>query len=817
MAATEKPLGGVKTSLVTDVLQKTGQLEQEDFNKCATKMLKKAEEVKAEVFNTIYKEYSYAGFQDLSSSTSELNWKVSSLLKEIDATTKKVKGSILPDLDAAAEEHANLVQQLKETDMVRVILIRLGKIHLGLETLPGTLKSKAFCKAAKLLEDVKEDLEHVPRAGQEGKIFIALREELRRLSIQLVNKLDTTWNNCLLWSIPTSSSLDSAHAHLKTQLKLCTYGSEITEVINALAFLGRLEQKLKIFGKKLIQFIFRPLIIFPNLKVSVEKDKEDITISLVRDTTKCKIVEPGKVYSKIIEVLEVLCTYFTPSQDNSGLPKISILQYLGNFLWPALSEDLIKDCLAKSIPNTSAQLEKYQEVISQTEKFEEELHQLEIVDKLPSSLTKYAKDVGVHFGNKKCQDLLVTARDLMKDDIYNTVMVDRFTDTALLVTPQEIQEALLGKKSKVKNPVNTVLKAINHNYLLVYNAHFFHAELILTWQPLAIRLPSSYMEYYWICHQQEISELTKSDQEETLSEFTFNFPTCRISESTKKLMDLAYSTLIEATTSPFQTAVQLFYTVRNVFELYCSVVPAYHQDNLATLPQLSALHHNNCMYISHLLMTAGHQFSAQLPEPLGVGTVTFMDLVPTVREIGEKCLFEQLKRQRSQLLSTIRAAEGFADANEDHRSSQIERALKQVLHQLSHLSKIWKGVLPEDLYYHSLGALLDAVIQEITNEVLKLEDLSSDEAHQLNFLLNVVINKAPELFPDPSTAIPHWSRYSQLISILESSLQEITDSWGNGNGPLAQDFSAGEIRNLIRALFQNTDRRAAALAKIKAS
>ncbi|XP_032228781.2 centromere/kinetochore protein zw10 homolog [Nematostella vectensis] len=763
MAATEKPLDGVKTSLVTDVLQKTGQLEQEDFNKCATKMLKKAEEVKAEVFNTIYKEYSYAGFQDLSSSTSELNWKVSSLLKEIDATTKKVKGSILPDLDAAAEEHANLVQQLKETDMVRVILIRLGKIHLGLETLPGTLKSKAFCKAAKLLEDLREDLEHVPRAGQEGKIFIALREELRRLSIQLVNKLDTTWNNCLLWSIPTSSSLDSAHAHLKTQLKLCTYGSEITEVINALAFLGRLEQKLKIFGKKLIQFIYRPLIIFPNLKVSVEKDKEDITISLVRDTTKCKIVEPGKVYSKIIEVLEVLCTYFTPSQDNSGLPKISILQYLGNFLWPALSEDLIKDCLAKSIPNTSAQLEKYQEVISQTEKFEEELHKLEIVDKLPSSLTKYAKDVGVHFGNKKCQDLLVTARDLMKDDIYNTVMVDRFTDTALLVTPQEIQEALLGKKSK------------------------------------------------------EISEITKSDNEETLSEFTFHFPTCRISESTKKLMDLAYSTLIEATTSPFQTAVQLFYTVRNVFELYCSVVPAYHQDNLATLPQLSALHHNNCMYISHLLMTAGHQFSAQLPEPLGVGTVTFMDLVPTVREIGEKCLFEQLKRQRSQLLSTIRAAEGFADANEDHRSSQIERALKQVLHQLSHLSKIWKGVLPEDLFYHSLGALLDAVIQEITNEVLKLEDLSSDEAHQLNFLLNVVINKAPELFPDPSSAVPHWSRYSQLISILESSLQEITDSWGNGNGPLAQDFSAGEIRNLIRALFQNTDRRAAALAKIKAS
>ena len=34
-------------------------------------------------------------------------------------------------------------------------------------------------------------------------------------------------------------------------------------------------------------------------------------------------------------------------------------------------------------------------------------------------------------------------------------------------------------------------------------------------------------------------------------------------------------------------------------------------------------------------------------------------------------------------------------------------------------------------------------------------------------------------------------------------------------GPLAHEFSAPEIRGLVRALFQNTDRRAAVVAKIK--
>ena len=34
-------------------------------------------------------------------------------------------------------------------------------------------------------------------------------------------------------------------------------------------------------------------------------------------------------------------------------------------------------------------------------------------------------------------------------------------------------------------------------------------------------------------------------------------------------------------------------------------------------------------------------------------------------------------------------------------------------------------------------------------------------------------------------------------------------------GPLTQEFTAQEVRGLIRAIFQNTDRRAAILAKIK--
>ena len=56
-----------------------------------------------------------------------------------------------------------------------------------------------------------------------------------------------------------------------------------------------------------------------------------------------------------------------------------------------------------------------------------------------------------------------------------------------------------------------------------------------------------------------------------------------------KVMELAYETLHEATGSSVQCAIQLFYAVRNMFEIFCSVFPIYHKHNLETLPQLAGM------------------------------------------------------------------------------------------------------------------------------------------------------------------------------------------------------------------------------------
>lgn len=67
---------------------------------------------------------------------------------------------------------------------------------------------------------------------------------------------------------------------------------------------------------------------------------------------------------------------------------------------------------------------------------------------------------------------------------------------------------------------------------------------------------------------------------------------------------------------------------------------------------------------------------------------------------------------------------------------------------------------------------------------------------------------------DVSIHVKHWIKLGQIKMILNASMAQIAEQWADGKGPLTLNFRAEDIRHLIRALFQNTDRRANVLATI---
>uniref|UniRef100_A0A2K6FU89 Zw10 kinetochore protein n=1 Tax=Propithecus coquereli TaxID=379532 RepID=A0A2K6FU89_PROCO len=494
------------------------------------------------------------------------------------------------------------------------------------------------------------------------------------------------------------------------------------------------------------------LKILKSLSMELTIQKQNILYHLGEEWQKLIVwkIPPSKDTSSLESCLQTelhLCTEQSQKEEKIPMPPISSV---------LLAFSILGELHTKMYVYNSFLFFSYIfQIIQSTEEFENALKEMRFLKGDTTDLLKYARNINSHFANKKCQDVIVAARNLMTSEVHNTVKItpDSKISVPDLPSPDEDNKLKVQKASKPQ-----------------YN------------------------------------EVVNLEPENTLDQHSFSLPACRISESVQKLMELAYQTLLEATTSSDQCAVQLFYSVRNIFHLFHDVVPTYHKENLQKLPQLAAIHHNNCMYIAHHLLTLGHQFRLRLAPILCDGTTTFVDLVPGFRRLGTECFLAQMRAQKGELLERLSSARNFANMDDEENYSAASKAIRQVLHQLKRLGIVWQDVLPVNIYCKAMGTLLNTAIFEIIGRITALEvrALRCYTRHEMQFLgLSEYKNKGEQ------SHLPH------LVSLSENEFYVLFCRWADGKGPLATAFSSSEVKALIRALFQNTERRAAALAKIK--
>uniref|UniRef100_A0A3Q0SAM9 Centromere/kinetochore protein zw10 homolog n=1 Tax=Amphilophus citrinellus TaxID=61819 RepID=A0A3Q0SAM9_AMPCI len=523
-------------------------------------------------------------------------------------------------------------------------------------------------------------------------------------------------------------------------------------------------------GQVLLKNMLKPLVMYASLSVRVTEQQGDGTTLALQclEESHEERCTPSQVYNKLLLVLKTLHSYLL--DVSIGDKKLSTI--LGELIWEDMSHTIIHECLVHSIPTNSSQLEKYNTVIKETEEFEKSLKEMEYLQGDSTDLLKYARDVNCHFASKKCKDVIVAARKLMTSKMHNTVKI----------TPD----------SKLRLP--------------------------------KLPAPSSEVKV----KQESFKEEVTMENSKQLSAWSLRLPACRISESVQQLMELAIDTLCEAVGSSTQCALQLFFTVRNIFQLFYDVVPTYHKENLLKFPHLAAIQHNNCMYLAHHLLTLGHHFRNHLPQSLSEGVATFVDMVPGFRKLGAQCFLAQLNVQRAELLERLSTAHNFCNLDDEENYTAASKAVRQVIHQLKQLGTVWQDVLPVSIYCKAMGNLLNTAITEVTAKIMMLEDISSEDGEHLHTLCQTIIEEGPLVFiplaeekknkryqQEVPLYVKKWGTFKELVIVLRANLQEIVDRWTDGKGPLALEFSSSEVKSLIRALFQNTERRAAALAKIK--
>ncbi|KAJ7424934.1 Centromere/kinetochore protein zw10 like protein [Pitangus sulphuratus] len=763
-------------SLVAAVLAHSGRLDKEHLG------------TRGEVCNMINKKYNE--FLPSMQSAEELVAQVDGLSSNIDLLRASIENEVQQDLNVAVAEFAELKQQLERDTLVLSVLKKLQEFDRAIKEHKTALLEKKYVAAAQQLEKARSSLRNLEsRKGFELKILRALGTELTVQTQNMLCHLGEEWQKLVVWQLPPSkeSSLEAVvhselHLHTMPSKEEEVAGPPVVSVLQALAVLGELHTRLKAFGQLLLKYILKPVISYPSLQPLPEERPDVLILRFKSEEPVLDQSSPMEVFDKIKLIFEVLHKYLLnvpleqPGEDRKD-GRVTLAELLGELIWEELSNCLVQNCLVNSIPTNSSKLEQYTEVIKSTEEFEKALKNMQFLKGDTTDLLKYARNVNSHFASKKCQDVIAAARNLMTSEIHNTVKI---TPDSCVTLPQ-LPGPGSGDHSKMqKSP------SLLHNGTV------------------------------------------NLEGETRLSQYTFSLPTCRISSSVEQLMELVYQTLLEATVSTDQCCVQLFYSVRRIFQLFYEVVPTYHKESLQKFPQLAAIHHNNCMYLAHHLLTLGHQFRYRTTNILSNGAASFVDLVPAFRRLGMECFKAQMRVQKGEILERLSSARNFSNMDDEENFRAANKAVRQVLHQLKRLGQVWQDVFPVNVYCKAMGTLLNTALTEIVTRIVALEDISAEDADRLYSLCRIMVEEGPQVFtPLPEAEknkkyqeevpvyVEKWMTFKELMIILQANLQEIVDQWADGKGPLAAEFSAAEVKSLIRALFQNTERRAAALAKIK--
>eukprot|EP00742_Colponemidia_sp_Colp-10_P009893 GILJ01010826.1.p1 GENE.GILJ01010826.1~~GILJ01010826.1.p1 ORF type:complete len:743 (-),score=142.94 GILJ01010826.1:136-2364(-) len=309
----------------------------------------------------------------------------------------------------------------------------------------------------------------------------------------------------------------------------------------------------------------------------------------------------------------------------------------------------------------------------------------------------------------------------------------------------------------------------------------------------------------------------------------FRLPTCQVTVSTQKLVEMAHQTLQEVGSGVTPTGALLLYRLsRDIFDLFRALKPSVHASHIENVPHFCMLFHNDCMYIAHHLMTLGHQYRARFPPPLNK-TATFVDMVPMFRDLGEQAFLKMMRKQRQQLLEFVGGAGDFTDMSDDGRFKKAEQSVNQVLHHLNQLANVWKSVLPRDVFLQAMGQLVDVPLKFMCDSIQRIPDISVHDAPALKNLIESMVMRMSNIFDVPLLVpedvpadslkvaipkyVPVWEKVQLLAEILDADLQGILNM--HSQGRLNGRFNYQELRGLVLALFADTPHRALSLKRLE--
>lgn len=708
-------------SLVAEVLQPKEPLEKGNLKATVSRLSRKIDDLKAEMQKELVSKYDM--FSPYDRDAEHLMRCLKAAVSDADDVFKNIENHVKPRLMQSTTEFEMLSRELATIEQQSSQIRRYARLHELLEESEAKFVAEDLLACSQLLEEVGSVVSEL-EGGPEVQLVEALHTEHVIRSERLIYKLSEVWKRYIVWKIGRTPHV--------TELTVATVQKEEAEsfsrLVEAVQRQGQLREKVSRFGRSLLGDIVTPMVKYESVIVM---SPDSSTFRVEFNESKAPLVKD------VLANLSTLFTFLTNRLRAHGVIDVDLIKILGSVIGTEFSDTVAKCCLEPAVPSDGSRLHSYP--ASALLNFHNQLVETNFLSSEKTGFSNLVSNLEALCISKQSQSILLQARDIMKQELHDTVVVGE--------SPPSAKQA--------------------------------------------------------------------SSIEHCLNGSPFKFPKCQVSKFVEELVTLLKKTVDGVKDSSDGICPEQAWqvgAVRHICELYCCIAPVHHQHAIETIPVQTAIHHNNCLYLAHELLCLGVWFH---------GRTTLVDVASSIRWIGRVALCQQVDNQRKHLLDFLSEVSLFED------SQGLDAALRRCLFHMEQLKRVWLDVLPITSYLEAVGSLLNSVLEHVIKSVVGMEDIASTLSEELAQVFEKVVDQAVNIFDIPSSSsdarvlvsdhVPKWRKFCELKDLLRFNLREVMDRWADGRGPLAACFLPDELKRLIRALFQNTDRRAAALAQIRSS
>ena len=525
------------------------------------------------------------------------------------------------------------------------------------------------------------------------------------------------------------------------------------EICQMLSDLNIFSILFKQFSDLYLDFLIKPIFNIPTIYVVINNVGLGDRINFFYDKCSSNLENIPKFLTKLLRIVSQLFMAF--ELGRKGLVKF------GSVIWGPIVKALKSQLLDLEIQMTET-------LRSDWLKFEEELVSFGFITSEQKVMNGLLSKIASNFNQNKQTAILGEMRALLKSDLSHTKNV------WVKVVERKLSNQFSEIDSDLESRIHLSIQPINN-------------------------LEMNYLD-----------------------ENLFIFPSCQVSTFTIEFIERCQELMLEASQNGSHHAFEIIKTIRYLLQMFISLTPYYHNTHISSIPRSTAIYYNNCMFVAHHLITLGFEFQQDMAPPLNSEICTFIDFVPVIRILGEETWLEMLNKQKAETIGFVSVLQNTISGMDGGKGDLLQKSLISLISHLSQLIKTWEDVLPLHIVRGTIGILIDSVLSLCINSVFQLSDISARDASRAASIFSFLGNHSKDLFLfDPaveseviSEVCDEWSRFNELIILLDASLKLIQERWGQGKGPFGQNFKISEIRNFVKGSFKSSDKRTELLTHI---